>query len=61
MLEAQQNIINNENFMIYGTSNVVQVWYADDTSASGSLCSLQKWWENLDLSLAITLMLREPG
>ena len=28
-------------------ANVVQAWYADDASASGSLPSLRKWWENL--------------
>ena len=27
--------------------NVTQVWYADDASASGSLSSLRKWWDNL--------------
>ena len=27
--------------------NVVQAWYADDASASSSLPSLRKWWENL--------------
>jgi len=28
-------------------SNVLQVWYADDASASGSLHSLRKWWDCL--------------
>ena len=28
-------------------TNVVQVWYADDASASGSLSSLRKWWDSL--------------
>ena len=29
------------------TPNVVQVWYADDATASGSLPSLRNWWDNL--------------
>ena len=29
------------------TSSTVQVWYADDAAASGSLTSLRVWWDNL--------------
>ena len=29
------------------SSNVVQVWYADDATVSGSLSSLRNWWDNL--------------
>lgn len=29
------------------TSNVVQVWYTDDATVSGSISSLQNWWDNL--------------
>ena len=29
------------------SSNVVQVWYADDATASGSLSSLRNWWDKL--------------
>lgn len=29
------------------TSNVVQVWYADDATTSGSLSCLRNWWDNL--------------
>ena len=32
------------------TSNVVQVWYPDDASTSGSLLSLRNWWDSLTSS-----------
>lgn len=27
--------------------NIVQVWYADDASAAGSLSSIRSWWDNI--------------
>ena len=29
------------------SSNVVQVWYADDASAAGGLSSVRSWWDNI--------------
>ena len=29
------------------SSDVVQVWYADDASAAGDLSSIRSWWDNL--------------
>ena len=29
------------------SSNVIQVWYADDASAAGDLPSIRTWWDNL--------------
>ena len=29
------------------SSDVVQVWYADDASAAGGLSSIRSWWDNL--------------
>ena len=29
------------------SSNVIQVWYADDASATGGLSSIQSWWDSL--------------
>lgn len=32
------------------TPSATQVWYADDTAASGSLTSLRHWWDKLSSS-----------
>ena len=31
------------------TSNLKQIWYADDATAAGQISSLNKWWDKLSL------------
>ena len=30
-----------------GTSSIKQIWYADDSAASGQLSEVRQWWDNL--------------
>ena len=45
-------------------SDVIQVWYADDTCACGSIVQLHQWWEHLvglDRAMDILEMQKTPG